>query len=196
MCRISGQALNTLEKTKKFTSLTLFHDYPYTVQNKFIANLPVATESNANGYFEFDAFRKTKYKSGYGLDQDFCLLIVPDRASLDLNSFLYPVHSSLSVTSSSIAVSKDEVENIPLTAVYTDYSTNVDRGYYTHWSKLQIENSDSSVAAVGTSGSSYLAIQGLSTGITTITFTRKLDHCLVMNPEPSFTSPTITIIVS
>lgn len=194
-CRISGNMIKTNMAPVKFYTLTLVHDYPYIVNPDIIANVPVNITSDINGYFEFDLQRGTKYKNSFVTDQEACHHIVPNRPSLELQHFLYPIHVSVTIPTT-INVNVGETTEVQADILYSDYSTEEERErFQICWSEIRASVANPELFEIHTN-KSKVVITGLNPGTTTLTFVRHLKHCLVFKDAPVFSASTTTVTVT
>jgi hypothetical protein len=159
--------------------------------------------STAEGYFEFELLRDTKYTAYFVFPQDlFCEqpgkldVIVPDGPSIDLHELLFPVPVNISFSTGAISlVSGDPTdETIEVELNFSDGSV---REYLsTPWAYVSVTNTDATVVEASISDAKQLRLKPVSPGTATISTVRTMADRALFDPLPDYVTESVVVTVT
>jgi hypothetical protein len=158
--------------------------------------------SDDSGYFQFELLRNMAYDAYFVFPQDLfekqadpLEVITPNAASVDLNTFLFPlpINFVLSASTISLVAGSGPDKTTTFTLTFTDGSPRNE--FSTPWTGIDLTNTDNTVASASMEDG-VLTIIPLKAGTTTISTAREIPSTILFNPLPAYTSGSIVVTVT
>jgi len=155
---------------------------------------PIQVISDKNGWFDFTLIRGIKYLVKYDGYEDTLTVETANQQSVEISTLLFPLPVELTLTSTSIAISKSAGQNtdISYTIRYTDGTY---KNFGTAWSDVLAEYSTSDIVELHYLAGKLLIVP-LKPGTCIVTFNRKIKDGYYWKTPPAFTAPQLTITVT
>lgn len=203
-CRVSGYFLGPDGRPSKSIRLALETEADVVINNTNIV-VPRSTllfESDRHtGYMEFDLLRGVNYH-GYLSEVEKLLgheppkheIVVADVPAVALFDLLFPLPVNAVFSQTSITLPLASGSNNTVTATVT-FSDGSQRTKQVPWAFFTLSAADNSILQALLVDGRVVSLAPLAVGTTTVTMTRTLQPCFVIDAPPAFTSQTLTVTV-